>query len=159
MAQRQPEGKIKDKCRAIATIESLIFWQIEGKSRNGVPDTLCSTVSGRAALIEFKVPGKEPNEQQWLRIYELREQGIHAWYATSVDEWEQLVGLQPCRIRFVYPDRIKALIELGVTADEAKGHGKPRKPRKQAEPDDSYDRFFHLITQGRVKKPSRGTGA
>lgn len=129
VAKRQPEGKIKDKCRAIAIIENLIFWQIEGKSRNGVPDTLCSTVSGRAALVEFKVPGKEPNDQQWLRIYELREQGIHAWYATSVDEWEQLVGLQPCRIQFVYPDRIKNLIALGTKADDAKGHSRAKQRR------------------------------
>lgn len=118
MAQRQPEGKIKDACRPIAKANDLIFWQIEGKSRNGVPDTLCSTVSGRAALLEFKVPGRQPNEQQWLRIYELREAGITAWYVTSVEEYEMMVGLRPSTIRFVYPPRILELIELGVTADK-----------------------------------------
>jgi len=120
MPQRQPEGKIKDACRPIAAENALIFWQIEGKSRNGVPDTLCSTVTARAALVEFKVPGKEPNDQQWLRIYELREAGVHAWYATSVEEWEMLVGLRPSTIRYVYPARILALIELGTKADDVK---------------------------------------
>lgn len=120
MAQRQPEGKIKDACRDIATANDLLFWQIEGKSRNGVPDTLASTVTAKAALIEFKVPGKKPNDQQWLRIYELREQGIHAWYATSVEEYEMLVGLRPSTIVFEYPQKILELIALGTKADDVK---------------------------------------
>ncbi len=117
MPQRQPEGKIKDACRPIAKVHELIFWQIEGKSRNGVPDTLCSTVAGGALLVEFKVPGKEPNDQQWLRIYELREAGISAWWADSVEKWEMLVGLRKRTFLFAYPDRILDLIELGTTAD------------------------------------------
>jgi hypothetical protein len=114
---RQPEGKIKDACRPIAKENDLIFWQIEGKSRNGVPDTLCSTVAGAAALVEFKTPNKQPNDQQWLRIYELREAGINAWWADCVETWEMLVGLRPSTIRYVYPDRILKLIALGTTAD------------------------------------------
>lgn len=112
MSQRQPEGKIKDECRKIAIREALIFIQIEGKSTNGVPDTLCSTVGGRALILEFKVPGKEPTEQQWMRIYDLRQAGINAWYATSVEEWEMLVGLRPSTIKFVYTARAKRAIGL-----------------------------------------------
>lgn len=135
MPQRQPEGKIKDACRDIAKEHNLLFWQIEGKSRNGVPDTLASTLSGRAVLIEFKVPGKEPNDQQWLRIYELREQGILAWYATSVEQYEMLVGLRPSKIAFKYPRRILELLALGVSADQAKGHGRSRRSRRPVTPD------------------------
>lgn len=117
---RQPEGKIKDECRLIAIANDLIFWQIEGKSRNGVPDTLCSTMAGRALLVEFKVPGKEPNEQQWLRIYELRQAGIDAWWADSVEKWEMLVGLRKRTFLFAFPDKILDLIALGTKADDAK---------------------------------------
>ncbi len=129
MPQRQPEGKIKDDCRPIAKANDLIFWQIEGKSRNGVPDTLASHVAGHAVILEFKVPGKEPNDQQWLRIYELRGAGITAWYVTSVEEYEMMVGLRPSTIRFVYPDRIKDLIALGTSADQAKGHSRAKRRR------------------------------
>lgn len=129
MPQRQPEGKIKDDCRVVAKEHDLIFWQIEGKSRNGVPDTLASTLSGRAILIEFKVPGKEPNDQQWLRIHELREQGILAWFATSVEQYEMLVGIRPCTIKFKYPARILELVRLGRTADQAKGHARAKQRR------------------------------
>lgn len=112
MAQRQPEGKIKDECRKIALREALIFWNVEGKSINGVPDTLCSTVTGAALLVEFKTPGKEPSEQQWQRIYDLRQAGVNAWYATSVEEWEMLVGLRPSTIVFAYTARAKRAIGL-----------------------------------------------
>lgn len=104
---KQPEGKIKAKCRAIAIIEGLLFWNIEGKSIGGVPDTLCSKTSGGVLLCEFKVPGKEPTQQQWKRIYELREQGIDAWWADSVEKWEMLVGLQPRTFAFEYPADIE----------------------------------------------------
>lgn len=112
MPQRQPEGKLKDACRKIAVAEGLIFWNVEGKSINGVPDTLCSTVTGAALLVEFKVPGKEPSEQQWQRIYDLRQAGVNAWYATSVEEWEMLVGLRPSTIVFAYTARAKRAIGL-----------------------------------------------
>lgn len=124
MSQRQPEGKIKDACRVIAKSAGLLFWNIEGKSTNGVPDTLCTNHLGRVVMVEFKVPGKQPNDQQWLRIYDLREQGVSAWYATSVQEWEMLVGLRPNTIEFVYPPHVVKLIELGTTAAQARGHKK-----------------------------------
>jgi hypothetical protein len=113
VAAKQPEGKIKTKCRAIAKLAYLIFWNIEGKSLNGVPDTLCSRVRGGVVLVEFKVPGKAPTEQQYLRIWELREQGIEAWWATSVEEWERIVGLKPGGYEVFYPltarENIRAL--------------------------------------------------
>lgn len=108
MPKRQPEGIIKDACREIAEREGLVFWQIEGKQRNGVPDTLASTVSASIALLEFKVPGKFPNDQQWLRIYELRQAGINAWFVTSVEQYEMMVGLRPRTFKFEYPAKVQA---------------------------------------------------
>lgn len=122
MAKRQPEGKIKDECRKDhAEPNGLIFWQIEGKSRNGVPDTLASRVAGGAILIEFKRPGEEPTEQQYLRIHELRDEGIEAWWTDSVEGYRRLVGLDPGGYRVSYPADIIRLIELGTTAD---AHGR-----------------------------------
>ena len=92
-----------------------------------VPDTLASHVAGYAVILEFKVPGKEPNDQQWLRIHDLREAGITAWYVTSVEEYEMMVGLRPSTIRFVYPPRIRELVALGTSSDEAKGHGRAKR--------------------------------
>lgn len=118
MAQRQPEGILKDDCRDNhAKPNDLLFWQIEGKSKNGVPDTLAGKVAGRGILIEFKRFGKKPTEQQWLRIYELREAGIEAWWCDSVAGYRKLVGLDPGGYTVVYPPAIHALIHLGTTAD------------------------------------------
>lgn len=118
---RQPEGKIKDECRdKHAVPNDLLFWQIEGKSRNGVPDTLAGRVAGRCMLIEFKRLGQEPTEQQWLRIYELREAGQEAWWTDSVEGYRRLVGLDAGGYVVVYPQAILDLIALGTKADDAK---------------------------------------
>lgn len=104
---KQPEGKIKTSCRVVALAADLLFWNIEGKSLNGVPDTLCSRVAGGVVFVEFKIPGKEPTQQQWKRIYELREQGINAWWVDSVEKWEMLVGLREQNFEFEYPAEIE----------------------------------------------------
>lgn len=106
MPQRQPEGKIKDACKEIADAEGLIFWQVEGKSRNGFPDTLAGKATAGGILIEFKVPGKEPSPQQWVRIYELREAGIEAWWTDSVEGYRKLVRLDPGGYEVVWPERL-----------------------------------------------------
>ncbi len=106
MPKRQPEGLIKDACRAVALANDLLFWNIEGKSLNGIPDTLCGRVAGGVVLVEFKVPGKQPTQQQWKRIYELREAGQQAWWADSVVVWQRLVGLDPTPFDYRYPPGI-----------------------------------------------------
>ncbi len=159
MARRQPEGIIKDECRKDhADPNGLLFWQIEGKSRNGIPDTVAEKVGAGVIFIEFKVPGKEPNEQQWLRIHELREAGQEAWWCDSVDGYRRLVGLLPGGYEIVYPPSILALIAKGTRADEV---GKPKAPRKRRaatrNDDDTYRRFCDII-MGSGKRPSVGTG-
>jgi hypothetical protein len=112
LAKKQEEGKIKTSCRVVALAAGLLFWNIEGKSLNGVPDTLCSRVAGGIMLIEFKVPGKEPTEQQYLRIWELRNQGIMAWWTDSVEGWERLVGLRPGGYAVEYPQVVMDTIDV-----------------------------------------------
>jgi len=120
MARRQPEGAIKDECRdEHAKPNDLLFWQIEGKRRNGVPDTVAECYDRRGVIfIEFKRPGEQPTEQQWLRIHELRSTGQEAWWCDSVEGYRRLVGLDPGGYEVRYPDKIKQLIALGTVADK-----------------------------------------
>lgn len=122
MARRQPEGKIKDECRKIAERHNLLFWQIEGKQRNGVPDTVAGKLLSKGVVfLEFKVPGKQPTEQQWLRIHDLREAGQDAWWCDSVDTYRRLVGLRGDPFEpfdYTYPAHIQALLDLGTVADD-----------------------------------------
>lgn len=117
---RQPEGKVKDRCRKDAEADGRLFWQIEGKSRNGVPDTLAERIRGGCMLIEFKRAKQQPTEQQWLRIYELREAGMEAWYCDSFEGYRALIEGD---YRVEYPPHILRLIEMGTTAD---AHGRHR---------------------------------
>jgi hypothetical protein len=112
MAKRQPEGLIKDECRdEHARPNGLLFYQVEGKSCRGFPDTVASKVTGGVIFIEFKVPGKTPEEQQWIRIWELRDAGQEAWWCDSVEGYRKLVRLDQGGYIVEYPDRIKILIE------------------------------------------------
>lgn len=113
MAKRQPEGILKDECRdEHARPNGLLFWQVEGKSCNGFPDTLAGKASGGCMLIEFKKPGEQPKDQQWLRIWELRDAGQEAWWCDSVAGYRKLVRLDPGGYKVAYPERIKKLIRL-----------------------------------------------
>lgn len=119
MPRRQPEGEIKDECRKKhAEPNGLLFWQIEGKARNGVPDTLAGKVRGGIILIEFKRPGKEPTEQQWLRIFELRQAGCEAWWCDSVEGYCRLVGLEPGGYEAIFPAHIIQLVNMKTRADD-----------------------------------------
>jgi len=112
MSKRQPEGAMKDEIRKEhAEPNGLIFWQIEGKSRRGIPDTIAGHVDGGTVFIEFKRPGKEPEEQQWCRIWELRVAGQRAWWTDSIEGYRRIVGLDPGGYEVVYPPAIKAMLE------------------------------------------------
>lgn len=118
VSRRQPEGIIKDECRdEHARPNDLIFWQIEGKSTNGVPDTLAGKVTGGAILIEFKVKGRKPNDQQFLRIFELRAAGVEAWWADDIETYRKLVRLDEGGYKVEYPERAKRIIRKMYGAD------------------------------------------
>lgn len=115
---RQPEGLIKDECRdEHARPHGLLFWQVEGKSCRGLPDTIAGKVTGGIVFIEFKQKGKQPTDQQFLRIWELRDAGVEAWWCDSVESYRRLVRLEPGGYRVVYPDRAKRLIQKMYGAD------------------------------------------
>jgi len=108
---RQPEGLIKDDCRDNhARPNGLIFWQVEGKSINGFPDTVAGKVTGGIILIEFKQPKRKPNAQQYLRIWELRDAGQEAWWCDSVVGYRKLVRLDPGGYDVIYPEFAARLI-------------------------------------------------
>lgn len=121
MSKRQPEGKIKDQCRKDAEADARLFWQVEGKGRNGVPDTLAERLRGGCMMIEFKRLNEKPTEQQYLRIYELREAGMEAWWCDSFDGYRALIAGD---YKPYYPPKVMALIEMGTTAD---AHGRSRR--------------------------------
>lgn len=116
---RQPEGRLKDECRDDhARPNDLLFFQVEGKACNGLPDTLAGKESGGGVLIEFKKFGEKPRPQQWLRIWELRNAGIEAWWCDSVEGYRKLVRLDPGGYEVEYPEHAKRLIrkEYGFDA-------------------------------------------
>ena len=113
MAKRQPEGLLKDECRdEHARPNGLLFYQVEGKSCRGFPDTVASKTTGGVIFIEFKIKGRQPEDQQWLRIYELREQGIEAWWCDSVEGYRKLVRLDQGGYAVEYPEKAKRQIRL-----------------------------------------------
>lgn len=108
---RQPEGLIKDECRDDhARPNDLIFWNIEGKSVNGIPDTICEKVTGGSMFVEFKRPTQKPTAQQYLRIWELRNAGTEAWWTDSVAGYRKLVRLDPGGYKVEYPEFAKRVI-------------------------------------------------
>ena len=94
MTARTPEGRLKEQCRTIAKANGLFIWSIDGKSINGVPDTICSVKGGGICFIEFKRPGGGVlSEQQKRRIAELRDAGSQAEVVDNVEAYKWFVGL------------------------------------------------------------------
>jgi hypothetical protein len=89
-----PEGKLKSKCRKLALRLKLIYWNIEGKGVNGIPDTIVGKYPRGSGVIilEAKREGKEPTEQQEKRIRELRESGQDADWYDSYERFCELIG-------------------------------------------------------------------
>lgn len=119
MAKRQPEGELKDRCRDDhARPAGLLMWQVEGKSCNGFPDSVCGKVTGGTIFIEFKRPGEKPTAQQYLRIWELRDAGAEAWWTDSVEGYRKLVRLDEGGYRVEYPEFAKSVIrkKYGVSS-------------------------------------------
>lgn len=94
MSALTPEGKLKAKCRKLMQRLGLIYWNIEGKGINGIPDTICGKYPKGSGVIilEAKREGKEPTEQQARRIRELREHGQEADWYDNFERFAELIG-------------------------------------------------------------------
>jgi hypothetical protein len=91
-----PEGKLKKDCRDLAKRIGVIYWNIEGKGVNGIPDTICGKYPKGSGIIilEAKREGKEPTEQQDKRIRELRESGQDVDWYDSFERFAELIGYE-----------------------------------------------------------------
>ena len=90
-----PEGALKRDCRALAKKAGLLWWNVEGKGVNGVPDTVCGRMQGGIVFIEFKRPDGQGvvSEQQYRRIGELLMAGQDAQIVQSIAGYRRAVGL------------------------------------------------------------------
>lgn len=64
--------------------------KITSPSKNGYPDDLFIR-QGRHVWWEFKAPGKEPSEQQYKRIRELKEVGAEVYWTDSLAAFEKVM--------------------------------------------------------------------
>lgn len=89
-----PEAKLKKDCRKLAVKLGLLWWNIEGKSCNGVPDTLVGLYprGSGTILIEFKAKGKRPTEQQIRRIRDAQEAGHRAGWCDDFEGFCEAIG-------------------------------------------------------------------
>lgn len=89
-----PEAKLKQDNRKLMVRLGLIFWNIEGKGVNGIPDTICGKYPKGSGIIilEAKRQGKQPTEQQQKRIEQLREAGQDADWYDSHERFAELIG-------------------------------------------------------------------
>lgn len=94
MAARTPEGKLKERCRKLARKLGLLFVNVEGKAFNGWPDTACGKYPKGAGIVhvEFKRIGKEPTEQQYKRMGEIKEAGGDATWCDSFERYCEIIG-------------------------------------------------------------------
>jgi hypothetical protein len=97
VSARTPEGKLKERCRGLCKRLGLFWANVEGKGFNGLPDTMVGLYpAGRGIIIlEAKRPTKEPTEQQWKRINEIRAAGGLADWYDNFERFCELIGYDP----------------------------------------------------------------
>lgn len=89
-----PEGKLKADCRKLAKAAGLLWWNVEGKQVNGVPDTVVGHTDRLGVVwIEFKREDKEPTPQQYKRLAELVEAGERSAWCDNMADFKRLIGL------------------------------------------------------------------
>jgi predicted Rdx family selenoprotein len=86
------ESKIKSRCKKLLTKAGWMVIHLIQTNQNGIPDTLIIHKTRGVWFIEFKRPGiDEPEELQKYRIRKLREQGMNAIVANSVEDIGHLI--------------------------------------------------------------------
>lgn len=81
-----PESNVEVDIVALALSLGYSFeMKVMQANKRGIPDRWFIKFGPTVKVIEVKQPGEEPTPQQWRRINELRELGIDAWWADSVE--------------------------------------------------------------------------
>lgn len=83
------ESKIKSKCRDQLEEWGWLVVHIIQTNKNGWPDTQIYR-NGIMFHIEFKQPGKKPEELQSYRHRKLQEQGFQTFVVTDLKDIEKL---------------------------------------------------------------------
>ena len=82
------ESSIEGSCRKWAEQQGGKLLKIQ--NARGWPDRLLLKPGGKAALIEFKAPGKKPKPLQAWRITRLLELGFVATYVDNLEDFKNV---------------------------------------------------------------------
>jgi hypothetical protein len=93
------ENKIQEFLRVSVTRMKGLAYKIEVANRAGVCDMLCMLPADTIFFVECKSPGKSPRTNQWREIYRLRELGIHAYVADSIEDVRTIMMLEATRMQ------------------------------------------------------------
>lgn len=83
------ESEIKSTCKKQLEKWGWLVIHLIQTNTNGIPDTMILR-RGKVYFIEFKQPGKLPDELQKYRIRKLREQGFEVLLITKIQQIEFL---------------------------------------------------------------------
>ena len=64
----------------------------KGPGRRSHPDYLFA-YRGRVLFIEFKLPGNEPTDLQWVEIREMLSHGLSVLWLDSIDDFEAVLDV------------------------------------------------------------------
>lgn len=84
---------IEQPARRYAESRGWLVEKVVSMSRKGWPDRFCVRRKDgvtRVVLVEFKKPGKEPNEQQLKRHKELRDLGLEVHWIDTLEKAYEL---------------------------------------------------------------------
>lgn len=97
---RGPEGKLEDRDRTLAKAAGWFVEKIMRAARKGFPDRfyarareedVCKVCGrGRVMLIEWKTPDGRLDENQKIRISELRAAGVEVHVVNSIEEAQRI---------------------------------------------------------------------
>ena len=84
------EARVVRKTKEAAKRAGFEHRKVTYANRNGAPDDFFFGPGGRLIIIEFKAPGKEPEQHQWREIKLLRNLGF-AVYVVDNEEYGALI--------------------------------------------------------------------
>ena len=79
------EAKVVKETKKAAAAAGFEHRKVVYQNRSGAPDDWFFGCDGLLIIIEFKRPGKEPEEHQWREIRMLRRRGFKVYVIDSVE--------------------------------------------------------------------------